>query len=178
MSDNGPNGGQIAWKRLKELMQVTRTVSDVYVRVDLLGGHYMRVSSEDFLEAIKDMRAASQTHPHPVQFRFTVDSGIVWVHESLEPKAVRDRNKQASPEKIVPPPPAGYLRSHRTSGALQFSVSPLTEAEKAAGWIERPFWTAPPTGAERQPEKAAPDREKPRPARASAPDPTDRSHVK
>lgn len=152
MSDSSQNVEKLAWQTLQELTQAVKTVADVYVRTEVIGGHYMRVSSEDFMDALRGMRAAAPAHPRPVRFKFTIDSGIVWVHSSLEAKSIRLAKREAELKRAAallppPPPPAGYLRSHRTTGALQFSINPLTEAEKVEGWIERPFWTAPPGGA-------------------------------
>lgn len=74
------------WRFLWELKIAAQSVSEVYVSVSVLGGHYVRVSPKDFLETINDMQAVSATHPHPKRFQFTMENSILWVHSSSMPK--------------------------------------------------------------------------------------------
>jgi hypothetical protein len=46
----------------------------------------MRVSSDDFLEAIGDMEAVGAAHPYPRRYQFSVENGIVWVHRGRLPR--------------------------------------------------------------------------------------------
>ena len=85
MSDPSHEDSQLEWQPLKALVQAAKSVADVYIRVDILGGHYVRVLSEDFIEATRVMRTAAPEHSHPVRFKFTVEAGMLWVHASLEP---------------------------------------------------------------------------------------------
>lgn len=85
MSDPSLEDSQPEWQPLKALVQAAKTVADVYIRVDILGGHYIRVQAEDFIEATRVMRTAAPEHPHPTRFKFTVEAGVLWVHSSLEP---------------------------------------------------------------------------------------------
>ena len=90
------NGNDVPeWRFLWELKIAAQAVSDVYISASLLGGHYVRVSSKDFLEAIGDMQALGETHGHPKQFHFTMENGILWVHASRIPK----------PRKMMSPSP-------------------------------------------------------------------------
>jgi len=99
MSDNTGSEQPRVWKTLRDLKLAVKTVADVYVRVHVLGGHYMRVSSDDFLEAIGDMQAVGAAHPYPRRYQFTVENGIVWVHAGHMPRsAVRARKAQAAEE--------------------------------------------------------------------------------
>lgn len=85
------------WRFLWELKIAAQAVTDVYISVSLLGGHYVRVASKDFLEAIGDMQALGETHGHPKQFQFTMENGVLWVHASRMPK----------PRNMIPPSPEG-----------------------------------------------------------------------
>lgn len=74
------------WRFLWELKIAAQSVTDVYVSLSLLGGHYVRVAPKDFLEAITDMQAVSATHVHPKRFQFTMENSILWVHSSMMPR--------------------------------------------------------------------------------------------
>jgi hypothetical protein len=71
------------WRYLWGLKAAANSVQDVYVSVPLLGGHYVRVSREDFLIAIDNMESLSSTHPHPKRFNFTIENRSLWVHSSM-----------------------------------------------------------------------------------------------
>lgn len=75
------------WRFLWELKIAAQSVSEVYVSLSLLAGHYVRVSSKDFLGAINDMQEMGAVHAHPRRFRFTTEKGILWVHASMMPPA-------------------------------------------------------------------------------------------
>lgn len=85
---DGPNDGEAKenWRFLWELKLAAQSVSDVYVSLSLLGGHYVRLAPKDFLETINDMQAVSATHPHPKRFQFTMENDILWVHSSMMKK--------------------------------------------------------------------------------------------
>lgn len=94
MSDNSAGRRH---QTLNELKVALKSATDVYVRVDILAGHYVRVVPADFREAIRDMQAARATHPHPTRFKFTVEGGIVWVHSCLAPRAPKPATTQPGP---------------------------------------------------------------------------------
>lgn len=73
------------WRYLWGLKVAVQSVSEVYVSVALLGGHYIRVSKDEFLDAINNMQAVGDTHPHPRRFNFTIENKIMWVHSSMMP---------------------------------------------------------------------------------------------
>lgn len=73
------------WRFLWELKIAAGSVADVYVSLSLFGGHYLRVDPKDFLDAINDMQAASETHIHPKRFQFTMENNVLWVHSSMMP---------------------------------------------------------------------------------------------
>lgn len=75
--------GRFLW----EMKIATQSVSEVYVSLGLLGGHYVKISPKDFLDAINDMQSFSDTHPHPRRFQFTMERDILWVHSSMPPKS-------------------------------------------------------------------------------------------
>lgn len=135
-ADSRPTEGE--WHTTKELERAVRNANEVYVRVAVLAGHYLRASSEDFLDAMKEMVAAHDTHPHPERFSFTVEDDIVWIHDGLDTLAA-EFCLAWEPE-VEPPLPIGYLRSDPASAAVLFSTAALGEEEKAAGWTERPVW--------------------------------------
>lgn len=85
MDNPSHEDSKLEWQPLKALVQAAKSVSDVYIRVDIIGGHYIRVLSEDFIETTRVMRTAAPQHPHPVRFKFTVEAGVLWVHASLNP---------------------------------------------------------------------------------------------
>lgn len=74
------------WRFLWELKIAAQSVTDVYVSLSLLGGHYVRVAPKDFLDAINDMQAVSATHVHPKRFQFTMENSVLWVHSSMMPR--------------------------------------------------------------------------------------------
>lgn len=76
------------WRFLWEMKIAAQSVSDIYISTSLLGGHYVRITSKDFLEAINDMQGLGETHRHPTRFRFTIENGILWVHESQMPRKI------------------------------------------------------------------------------------------
>ena len=73
------------WRFLWELKIAAQSVTDVYVSLSILGGHYVRVAPKDFLDAITDMQEVSGTHVHPKRFQFTMENSILWVHSSMMP---------------------------------------------------------------------------------------------
>lgn len=75
------------WRFLWEMKIAAQSVSEVYVSLDVLGGHYVKVSAKDFLDAINDMQSVSDTYPHPRRFQFTMERDILWVHSSMPPRA-------------------------------------------------------------------------------------------
>lgn len=75
------------WRFLWEMKIAAQTVSEVYVSLELLGGHYVKISPRDFLDAINDMQSVSDTHPHPRRFQFTMEQDVLWVHSSMPLKA-------------------------------------------------------------------------------------------
>lgn len=74
------------WRFLWELKIAAQSVTDVYVSLSLLGGHYVRVAPMDFLDAVNDMQAVSATHAHPKRFQFTMENSVLWVHSSMMPR--------------------------------------------------------------------------------------------
>ncbi|MFC3074179.1 hypothetical protein [Shinella pollutisoli] len=102
MSEDSRREQPRTWQTLRDLKLAVRKVADVYVRVHILAGHYMRVSSEDFLEAVSDMQAAGATHPYPRRFQFTIENGIVWVHAGHLPRAARARARAGHAGKADP----------------------------------------------------------------------------
>lgn len=76
----------LTWRFLWELKIAAQSVTDVYVSLSLLGGHYVRVAPKDFLDAINDMQAVSATHVHPKRFQFTMENSVLWVHSSMMPR--------------------------------------------------------------------------------------------
>lgn len=75
-----------SWRFLWEMKIAAQSVSEVYVSLGVLGGHYVKVSAKDFLDAINDMQSVSDTYPHPRRFQFTMERDILWVHSSLPPR--------------------------------------------------------------------------------------------
>lgn len=75
-----------SWRFLWEMKIAAQSVSEVYVSIDVLGGHYVKIAPKDFLDAINDMQGVSDTHPHPRRFQFTMERDILWVHSSMPPK--------------------------------------------------------------------------------------------
>lgn len=88
------------WRYLWGLKVAAQSVSELYISVALLGGHYVRVSKEEFLDAINNMQAVSDSHPHPTRFNFTIENNIMWVHSSMMPvkKTELDNDRQVGPE--------------------------------------------------------------------------------
>lgn len=74
------------WRYLWEMKIAAQSVSEVYVSVSVLGGHYVKIAAKDFLDAINDMQMVSDTHPHPKRFQFTLEKGVLWVHSSKMPR--------------------------------------------------------------------------------------------
>ena len=68
---------------LWELKIAAQSVTEMYVSISLIGGHYVRVSVKDFLEALNEMQSLSDTYPHPKRFSFTIEAGVLWVHSSM-----------------------------------------------------------------------------------------------
>lgn len=85
------------WRYLWGLKVAAQSVSEVYISVALLGGHYVRVSKEEFLDAIDNMQAVGNTHPHPRRFNFTIENKIMWVHSSMMP-VKRGKTEEISDE--------------------------------------------------------------------------------
>lgn len=83
MSEKEKKKNHENWRYLWGLKVATQSVQDVYVSVSLLGGHYVRVSREDFLIAIDNMQSVSDTHPHPKRFNFTIENRSLWIHSSM-----------------------------------------------------------------------------------------------
>lgn len=75
-----------SWRFLWEMKIAAQSVSEVYVSLDVLGGHYVKIAPTDFLDAINDMQGVSDTHPHPRRFQFTMEQDILWVHSWMPPK--------------------------------------------------------------------------------------------
>lgn len=82
--ENGTAGQN--WRFLWELKLAAQSVTDVYVSLSLLGGHYVRLAPKEFLDALDSMQAVSATHPHPKRFQFTMENDILWVHSSMMSK--------------------------------------------------------------------------------------------
>lgn len=80
------------WRFLWEMKIAAQSVSEVYVSLELLGGHYVKVSPKDFLDAINDMQSVSDTHPHPRRFQFTMEQDVLWVHSSMPLKAAAGKD--------------------------------------------------------------------------------------
>lgn len=89
-----------SWRFLWEMKIAAQSVSEVYVSLGVLGGHYVKVSAKDFLDAINDMQSVSDTYPHPRRFQFTMERDILWVHSSMPPREPRvqqgDRRDEGS----------------------------------------------------------------------------------
>lgn len=92
---------QKSWRFLWEMKIAAQSVSEVYVSLGVLGGHYVKISPKDFLDAINDMQSASDTYPHPRRFQFTMERDILWVHSSMPPrrpsKAQKDVRQDEGP---------------------------------------------------------------------------------
>lgn len=71
------------FRYLWELKIAAQSVTEMYVSVSLLGGHYVKVSVKDFLETLNEMQSYGDTHPHPKRFKFTLEDDILWVHSSM-----------------------------------------------------------------------------------------------
>lgn len=82
------------WRFLWEMKIAAQSVSEIYVSLGILGGHYVKVSPKDFLGAINDMQAVSDTYPHPRRFQFTIERDILWVHSSMSPKRASKAQKE------------------------------------------------------------------------------------
>lgn len=85
---------QKSWRFLWEMKIAAQSVSEVYISLDVLGGHYVKISPKDFLDAINDMQAVSDTYPHPRRFQFTMERDILWVHSSMPPKGTPKAQKE------------------------------------------------------------------------------------
>lgn len=85
------------WRFLWEMKVAAQSASDVYISASLLGGHYIRIAPKDFLEAINDMQTLGETHRHPKRFRFTMENGILWVHDSQMPRKMAAPPKDNAP---------------------------------------------------------------------------------
>lgn len=73
------------WRYLWGLKTAAQSVSEVYISVALLGGHYVRVTTDEFLDAVNNMQSVADSHPHPRRFNFTIENNIMWVHSSVMP---------------------------------------------------------------------------------------------
>lgn len=93
-----------SWRFLWEMKIAAQSVSEVYVSLDILGGHYVKIAPKDFLDAINDMQAVSDTHPHPRKFVFTMERDILWVHSSMPPKGGTNTKEQERQEESSLPP--------------------------------------------------------------------------
>lgn len=91
-----------SWRFLWEMKIAAQSVSEVYVSLDILGGHYVKIAPKDFLDAINDMQAVSDTHPHPRRFQFTMERDILWVHSSMSPNRRLKSKEQDRQEKSSP----------------------------------------------------------------------------
>ncbi|MCA0344944.1 MAG: hypothetical protein LCH99_35270 [Proteobacteria bacterium] len=86
MNKEQPSEQEKNWRFLWEMKIAAQSVSEVYVSLDVLGGHYVKIAPKDFLDAISDMQSVSDTHPHPRRFHFSMERDILWVHSSMPPK--------------------------------------------------------------------------------------------
>ena len=93
-----------SWRFLWEMKIAAQSVSEVYVSLDILGGHYVKIAPKDFLDAINDMQAVSDTYPHPRKFVFTMERDILWVHSSMPPKGgAKTKEKEHQAENSLLP---------------------------------------------------------------------------
>lgn len=83
MSDEYPREKTGNWRYLWGLKMAAQSVQDIYISVGLLGGHYVRVSREDFLISLDNMQSLADTHPHPKRFDFTIENKSLWIHSSM-----------------------------------------------------------------------------------------------
>lgn len=83
MAEKQNNAALPALRYLWELKIAAQSVTEMYVSVSLLGGHYVKVSVKDFLETLNDMQSFGDTHPHPKRFHFTLENGVLWLHSSM-----------------------------------------------------------------------------------------------
>lgn len=97
MSKEQTNEPEKIWRFLWEMKLAAQTVSEVYVSLGLLGGHYVKIAPKDFLDAINDMQSVSDTHPHPRRFQFTMERDVLWVHSSMPPRMKKRANENAAP---------------------------------------------------------------------------------
>jgi len=86
MNKEQPGEPEKSWRFLWEMKIAAQSVSEVYVSLDVLGGHYVKIAPKDFLDAISDMQSVSDTYPHPRRFHFTMERDILWVHSSMPPR--------------------------------------------------------------------------------------------
>lgn len=96
MSKEQTNEPKNTWRFLWEMKLAAQTVSEIYVSLGLLGGHYVKVASKDFLDAVNDMQSVSDTHPHPKRFQFTMEHDVLWVHSSMPPRMKKLANENAA----------------------------------------------------------------------------------
>ncbi|MEW9617685.1 hypothetical protein AB3G45_28140 [Shinella sp. S4-D37] len=93
MSEEQTSEPQMNWRFLWEMKVAAQAVSEVYVSLGLLGGHYVKVAPKDFLDAVNDMQAVSDTHPHPRRFQFTMEHDVLWVHTAMSSKLQKRANE-------------------------------------------------------------------------------------
>lgn len=98
MSEEQTSEPQMNWRFLWEMKVAAQAVSEVYVSLGLLGGHYVKVAPKDFLDAVNDMQAVSDTHPHPRRFQFTMERDVLWVHTAMPSKMRKRANENVLPE--------------------------------------------------------------------------------
>lgn len=97
MSKEPTNEPEKNWRFLWEMKIAAQTVSEVYVSLGLLGGHYVKIAPKDFLDAVNDMQTVSDTHPHPRRFQFTMERDVLWVHSSMPSRMKKRVNENATP---------------------------------------------------------------------------------
>ena len=93
MSEEISSEHETNWRFLWEMKVAAQAVSEVYVSLGLLGGHYVKVAPKDFLDAVNDMQAVSDTHPHPRRFQFTMERDVLWVHTAMPSKLRKRANE-------------------------------------------------------------------------------------